>query len=165
MDSGFGEPPFAGGALHNSAAVTSRADPASDGAGSGGVDPFGRLDLALDLEPGFLLEHKDGCLQNTSEGYSPGTFEDTDAVPAVDMKVYDRERVLDNSWLQLEPKPVDFSGKVVFGQKFLERLTVRAQQIWFQNNFHCTDLQWFLNPLWNVAWRNRQGAQMCQASV
>ena len=108
MDSGFGEPPFAGGALHNSAAVTPRADPASDGAGSGGVDPFGRLDLALDLEPGFLLEHKDGCLQNTSEGYSPGTFEDTDAVPAVDMKVYDRERVLDNSWLQLEPKPVDF---------------------------------------------------------
>ena len=108
MDSGFGEPPFAGGALHSSAAVTPRADPASDGAGSGGVDPFGRLDLALDLEPGFLLEHKDGCLQNTSEGYSPGTFEDTDAVPAVDMKVYDRERVLDNSWLQLEPKPVDF---------------------------------------------------------
>ena len=102
------------------------------------MDPFGRLDLALDLEPGFLLEHKDGCLQNTSEGYSPGTFEDTDAVPAVDMKVYDRERVLDNSWLQLEPKPVEFFWESGFWQKFLERLTVRAQQIWFQNNFHCT---------------------------
>ena len=165
MDSWFGDPPVAGGDLHNSADGKPRADPASDGAGSGGVDLFGRLDLALDLEPGFPLENMDSCLQNSSEGYSPGTFEDTDAVPAVDAKVYNREQVLDNSWFQLEPKPVEFSGKVVFGRKFLERLTVRAQQIWFRNNFHCTDLQWFLNLSWSVAWMNQPGAQLCQASV
>ena len=108
MDSWFGDPPVAGGELHNSADAKPRADPASDGAGSGGVDLFGRLDLALDLDPGFSLENMDSCLQNSSEGYSPGTFEEPDAVPAVDSKVYNREQVLDHSWFQLEPKPVEF---------------------------------------------------------
>ena len=53
MDSGFGEPPFAGGDLHNSAAVTSRADPASDGAGSGGVGPIWTFGPCIGLRTWF----------------------------------------------------------------------------------------------------------------
>ena len=108
MDSGFGVLPFIGGDRHNSTEDPPRGEPASDATGFGGVALFGHEDPVLDSVPEVSFENMDGCLQNSSEGYSPGFSERFDAGPVLETAGYNKEQTLDNSWCQLEQKPVEF---------------------------------------------------------
>eukprot|EP00435_Cladocopium_sp_Y103_P031447 s3503_g8.t1 len=54
--------------------------------------------------PGLL----DSRLHVHSDGYSPSMSEQLGRHSVVDSKGYNKERVLDRSWLQLEQKPVEF---------------------------------------------------------
>ena len=127
MESGFGVLPFIGD-HRNCEDVTARGEPASDDTGFGGSALFGHEDPVLDSVPEVSLKNMDGCLQNSSEGYSPGFSELFDSGPVWQRQVTTRNKPLTIHGVSLSKNLWNFSGRVVFGQIFLELMTVKVQR-------------------------------------
>eukprot|EP00435_Cladocopium_sp_Y103_P000018 s3918_g1.t1 len=79
---------------------------ASDAADTGELDHIWSREAGL--EPTDDLEWVDSRFRVHSEGYSPSMSAQSDRDSVVDSKGYNKERVLDRSWIQLEQKPVEF---------------------------------------------------------
>ena len=93
------------GGFRNTSGILS-GEPASDDAGSSGVEQTGRASSDVDLALQHGTPRFDSRLHVDSEEYSPGFTENVHNVE--EEAVIDTNRTLDSSWKQLEPQPVTF---------------------------------------------------------
>eukprot|EP00435_Cladocopium_sp_Y103_P007613 s5414_g2.t1 len=98
--------PFFGSAVDNNMEQQLGEPSASDAVDSAELDHIWSEEVGL--EPTGIPDWADCRLQVHSEEYSPSMSVHSNKTSALDPKGYNKERVLDRSWVQLEPKPVEF---------------------------------------------------------
>ena len=115
----------------------------SNAAETGGQDLFGPLNAVNVLDSSNACDLLESRLLFPTDVHTDSVLESDGLVTFATSSNFDKEQVLDNSWQQLEQKPVEFFWE----SGFLVMETVGALQAHWCGTLICIDLLWCLSLL------------------